>query len=448
MKKRVLSLFLAVVMIMTMLPTTALAAASFPPKDGRYWENLTEDEAVELLENTKRSGSYVFVYYSDTCGNSQREVPRMADYAADQGILVYGYNCKGRDNRVSTVIARQTGWTQIGWPVAIAANFDEDPILSYAVKSATLNGFITALEHCLLVDDDTGGFTSSDSVTLLYDDSVSAKEWDVLRLTNRHRMELGLRPLTTTDKMQMAANQRAYELTEAYNADHTRPDGSKCYTALDDYGISGYTVAAENIAYNFTSAASVVDAWLNSDGHRANIERGDLTHLGVGEDSRYWSQDFIGGSCSYSNLSLSPSRVNAKLGQDLEALLETEDVTLTAACSKHGASSLPVIADMCSGYRPNTPGAQSVTVSLGGRTATLTVNVDGSCAKHTFDKGVVTTAPTCVTEGLRTYTCTACGAVETEIIPMLPHSPDANGKCTVCGFYRWLTASTPSPWSI
>ena len=52
--------------------------------------------------------------------------------------------------------------------------------------------------------------------------------------------------------------------------------------------------------------------------------------------------------------------------------------------------------------------------------------------EHTFGEWVVTTAPTCTQDGLETRTCSACGEVETRVIPAAGHHYK-DGKCTVCG---------------
>ncbi|MGN0678895.1 MAG: CAP domain-containing protein [Oscillospiraceae bacterium] len=91
---------------------------------------------------------------------------------------------------------------------------------------------------------------------------------------------------------------RAWELIPYY--DHTRPDGSRCFTAYE--GID-YSYAAENIAAGYRTPEAVVDGWMNSPGHRANILNPELQYLGVGfycdtegigttNYKYYWSQNF------------------------------------------------------------------------------------------------------------------------------------------------------------
>lgn len=87
---------------------------------------------------------------------------------------------------------------------------------------------------------------------------------------------------------------RAEELEELF--EHTRPDGSSCFTALDQAGIN-YRAAGENIAMGYRSPEAVVEGWMNSPGHRANILNGDFTHIGVGYAPDWnWAQLFVGTS--------------------------------------------------------------------------------------------------------------------------------------------------------
>lgn len=93
--------------------------------------------------------------------------------------------------------------------------------------------------------------------------------------------------------MQSAAQIRAREIVTDFS--HTRPDGSECFTALQDVGAK-YSGAGENIAYRQKTPQEVVNAWMNSPGHRANIMNGNFTTIGVGcyksGNTYYWSQFF------------------------------------------------------------------------------------------------------------------------------------------------------------
>ncbi|MDD6102254.1 MAG: CAP domain-containing protein [Clostridiales bacterium] len=120
---------------------------------------------------------------------------------------------------------------------------------------------------------------------------------EVIRLCNVEREKAGLSPLKAYSPLSSAAQVRAVETITLFA--HQRPDGTSCYTALD--GIN-YMCAGENIAAGYRSAKAVVDGWMNSPGHRANILNSDFTEIGVGlviapgsEYIYYWSQFFIGG---------------------------------------------------------------------------------------------------------------------------------------------------------
>ena len=117
----------------------------------------------------------------------------------------------------------------------------------------------------------------------------------VLDLVNSERAKNGLSRVTYDGAVACAAQKRAVETETLFS--HTRPDGSRCFTALDECGAS-YRGAGENIAMGQATAREVMDDWMNSDGHRANILNPSFTKLGVGvhktTDGRYcWTQMFI-----------------------------------------------------------------------------------------------------------------------------------------------------------
>ena len=217
---------------------------------------------------------------------------------------------------------------------------------------------------------------------LRHDSTIYGQAWEVLRQTNRYRMSKGLQPLSAYSALQKTANQRAYEIYVDYRSDHTRPNGSSCWTAYSDYGINTYYTLAENIAMGQRDATEVTNDWINSPGHRRNMENASLTHMGAGwyygNSRSHWTQDFLGDSCSFSGLTLSKTSVTAAAGTNLESLLTSADIVVTATCSRHGQCKLPLIAGMCSGYLASASGSQKVTVSYGGQRAELTINRSGS----------------------------------------------------------------------
>lgn len=117
---------------------------------------------------------------------------------------------------------------------------------------------------------------------------------EVLQLINAERAKIGLSALTTTNSLSDAANLRAAEIKGLFS--HTRPDGSNSFTVLDKYNIN-YQAAGENIAYGQKTPEAVVEAWMNSAGHRANILNSSFGKVGIGcyvasDGTLYWTQLF------------------------------------------------------------------------------------------------------------------------------------------------------------
>ncbi|HIU10023.1 MAG TPA: hypothetical protein IAB00_02030 [Candidatus Avidehalobacter gallistercoris] len=115
----------------------------------------------------------------------------------------------------------------------------------------------------------------------------------VVTLVNQERAKQGLSPVTLDSRLSAAAQVRAKEAAQSFS--HTRPNGTSCFTALQEAGVS-YRGAGENIAYGQQTPAAVMKDWMNSSGHRANILKASYTKIGVGytvvNGTPYWSQFF------------------------------------------------------------------------------------------------------------------------------------------------------------
>lgn len=126
------------------------------------------------------------------------------------------------------------------------------------------------------------------------DDELQKLTDEVLKLVNEERAKAGLSALTTNTTLQKAANKRAEEIVSSFS--HTRPDGKSTFTVLDEYKIS-YRAAGENIAYGQSTASEVMNGWMNSSGHRANILGSQFGKVGIGiykasNGVYYWTQLF------------------------------------------------------------------------------------------------------------------------------------------------------------
>ena len=116
----------------------------------------------------------------------------------------------------------------------------------------------------------------------------------VITLVNEERAKAGLSPVTEAGDVAAAASVRAREIPG--NFSHSRPNGTYYNTALDEGGVK-YRGSGENIAYGQRTAAEVMNGWMNSQGHRANILNGNYTNIGVGyyengSGVKYWVQLF------------------------------------------------------------------------------------------------------------------------------------------------------------
>lgn len=140
-----------------------------------------------------------------------------------------------------------------------------------------------------------GVYSKKVSVKCVEKNSNSSFVEEVVRLVNIERKKEGLSNLAMSTKLNQAAQVRAVETTKKF--EHTRPDGSSCFTVLEEFNIS-YFRCGENIAYGQATPKDVVNAWMNSQGHRANIMNSKFTTIGIGcynyNGSYYWTQLFIG----------------------------------------------------------------------------------------------------------------------------------------------------------
>lgn len=118
-----------------------------------------------------------------------------------------------------------------------------------------------------------------------------ALEQRVIDLTNEERVKAGCPPLTASGKLHAAALGHSQDMATNGYFSHTSLDGSSMRDRIERQGYSWRRIA-ENIAVGQPTPEAVVDAWMNSSGHRANILNCELTEIGVGHVDRYWTQNF------------------------------------------------------------------------------------------------------------------------------------------------------------
>ncbi len=118
-----------------------------------------------------------------------------------------------------------------------------------------------------------------------------AVEQRVIELTNDARRQAGCPALAHNDKLRLAAYLHSKDMSDNDYFSHTGLDGSSPgdRVSRQGYGFRGW---AENIAWGYRTPEAVVEGWMNSSGHRANILNCSLTEIGVGFHNYYWTQNF------------------------------------------------------------------------------------------------------------------------------------------------------------
>ena len=127
------------------------------------------------------------------------------------------------------------------------------------------------------------------------DSTVTSYETEVIRLVNEIRRENGLNPLTANWELSRVARYKSQDMADNRYFSHTSPTYGSPFQMIKAFGLS-YRTAGENIAMGYSTPQAVVDGWMNSSGHRANILNASYTQIGVGyvAQGHYWTQMFIG----------------------------------------------------------------------------------------------------------------------------------------------------------
>ncbi|MFV0516898.1 MAG: CAP domain-containing protein [Aminipila sp.] len=129
------------------------------------------------------------------------------------------------------------------------------------------------------------------------DNNVGNYEKQVVNLVNEERAKAGLAPLKLNTKLAGVAGVKAEDMRDSNYFSHTSPNYGSPFDMMKKFGIT-YSSAGENIAKGQRTPESVMSAWMNSSGHRANILSSNFDEIGVGytTDSKgntYWVQMFI-----------------------------------------------------------------------------------------------------------------------------------------------------------
>ena len=127
------------------------------------------------------------------------------------------------------------------------------------------------------------------------DSKVTSYEQEVIRLVNEIRVQNGLKALTYDWELSRVARYKSQDMKDNNYFAHNSPVYGTPFQMIKNFGLT-YRSAGENIAKGYSSPQAVVNGWMNSSGHRANILNANYTHIGVGyvASGNYWTQMFIG----------------------------------------------------------------------------------------------------------------------------------------------------------
>ncbi|MBQ4598509.1 MAG: SafA/ExsA family spore coat assembly protein [Clostridia bacterium] len=126
------------------------------------------------------------------------------------------------------------------------------------------------------------------------DTTVLNYEKEVVRLVNEIRAENGLQALTYDWELSRVARYKSQDMKDNKYFSHTSPTYGSPFQMIKNFGIT-YRSAGENIAKGYATPQAVVNGWMNSSGHRANILNASFNRIGVGyvASGNYWTQMFI-----------------------------------------------------------------------------------------------------------------------------------------------------------
>ena len=127
------------------------------------------------------------------------------------------------------------------------------------------------------------------------DTGALSYESEVVRLVNNIRAQNGLSQLKENWELSRVARYKSQDMKDKGYFAHNSPTYGSPFEMMKNFGLS-YRSAGENIARGQSTPQAVVNAWMNSSGHRANILNSSYTEIGVGyvASGHYWTQMFIG----------------------------------------------------------------------------------------------------------------------------------------------------------
>lgn len=127
--------------------------------------------------------------------------------------------------------------------------------------------------------------------------SSTEYEDQVITLINKERTKRGLSALKKNWELSRVARYKSQDMADKNYFSHTSPTYGSPFTMMQNFGLR-FSAAGENIAKGQQTPQAVVNAWMNSSGHRANILSSVYNQVGVGMAKNkngvmYWTQMFM-----------------------------------------------------------------------------------------------------------------------------------------------------------
>ena len=268
--------------LLVLLPTACLAEQRpAPPADvvrEHFLEVLNEERGRRGLPPLRLDGRISEVAQEHAAELARRgsiELPRGTAEALGERLERAGYQAQEWTEQVSLNSygpgAVIDGWKRQGaWQAALREEVRDLGIGVDRLDGTPLYVFVLAVPRGEHFARATAGL-----------EDLARVRRQVLDLVNEERKRAGLRPLRASKTLDASSQRHAEDmLTRAYFA-HASPEGTTVRRRVEAAGYAPRAVA-ENLAAGPTTAAQVVEGWMNSPGHRANILDPDYTELGVG----------------------------------------------------------------------------------------------------------------------------------------------------------------------
>lgn len=223
-------------------------------------------------------------------------------------------------NKTTAMSHYQTVGTTTGLVTASALNVRQGPGTNYKIATMVYkNEYVRVFAqigdwYIIQTDSDYVGMVSKKYIKLIYpqnsnsgssnstgstttNSQLTANEQEVFNLINAKRTEAGLSALKIDEELQNVARVKAKDMVDNNYFSHNSPTYGTPFNMIKNFGIT-YKAAGENIAGNSSNQGAVA-AWMNSEGHRANILSNNYNYTGIGvvnspKYGKIYVQMFIG----------------------------------------------------------------------------------------------------------------------------------------------------------